>query len=537
MRRLNLVLLASLQLCQARQHSFSIHDDLLAHPQFEIVYSDDFISETDALAILESSRTSRGASPADATQSDLTSRVRESAAAEARSTKISDAEDEDVQISKTYELINSPPFRYLCAVPVIAPPPALNRTATELAKAEEAREHSRASAKGWELMSVLDGHCMYFTSGWWSYSFCYGKNVVQFHAVASTRPGDPPTRDQNTQEYILGRVQAPKPSTGHSDHDGQTKSLAPPNAQLQVKGDQRYLSQRLEGGTICDLTGRPRTIEIQYHCSPGATADRIGWIKEVTTCTYLMVVYTPRLCSDVAFQPPKETRAHPLRCRPVMRPGSEEDQSLWRRHSQQHNLLASSSQNPFQSLKDATAAAGGSLPQNYFAGSTISGIAVGAKRYVGDQHAHKLTLPRGVSRQPGSSSSGNSGGGGLVVEILASKKKDSAKVEVMSDEDLEKRNLDPKTIREFREEMEMLAGDRGWKLQLVGTGEQAEYIGAFDEDEGGVDGGGGGGEGRTQALPQRWDTRTGEAEPAALEEEEEVDGQEGSEEVFFKEEL
>lgn len=33
MRRLNLVLLASLQLCRARQPGFSIHDDMLAYPQ------------------------------------------------------------------------------------------------------------------------------------------------------------------------------------------------------------------------------------------------------------------------------------------------------------------------------------------------------------------------------------------------------------------------------------------------------------------------------------------------------------------------
>ncbi|KAK4097074.1 hypothetical protein N658DRAFT_396640, partial [Parathielavia hyrcaniae] len=492
MRRLSLVLLASLQLCQARQPSFSIHDDLLAHPQFEVVYSEDFISETDALAILESSRPDRGPSTTDAAHSDLTRHVRESAAAAASGTKSSDAEDEDedededAPISETYELLNSPPFCYLCAVPVLAPPPALNRTANELAKAEEAREHSRASAKGWELMNVLDGHCMYLTSGWWSYSFCYGKNVVQFHAVTASRPGEPPARDQNTQEYILGKVQVPKPPTGRADPDGQTtKSLAPPNAQLQVKGDQRYLSQRLEGGTLCDLTGRPRTIEIQYHCSPGATADRIGWIKEVTTCTYLMVVYTPRLCSDVAFQPPRETRAHPVRCRPVLRAGSssqdelELQQSLWRRHGQQQQ------QQPLhQSFKDAPV---GSLPQDYFVGSTIGGVVVGAKRFVGDQHAHKLTLPRGVSRG-GSNNIGNGGGNGgaaagVVVEILASKKKGAARVEVMSDEELAKRKLDPKTVREFREEMEALAGERGWKLQLVGTGEQAEYIGAFDEED------------------------------------------------------
>lgn len=35
MRRLNLVLLASLQLCRARQPGFSIHDDMLAYPQVQ----------------------------------------------------------------------------------------------------------------------------------------------------------------------------------------------------------------------------------------------------------------------------------------------------------------------------------------------------------------------------------------------------------------------------------------------------------------------------------------------------------------------
>lgn len=33
MRRLNFILLASLQLCRARQPGFSIHDDMLAYPQ------------------------------------------------------------------------------------------------------------------------------------------------------------------------------------------------------------------------------------------------------------------------------------------------------------------------------------------------------------------------------------------------------------------------------------------------------------------------------------------------------------------------
>lgn len=535
-------------------------------PQFEVVIGADFISESDALAILESSRTRGATSTAGLAQSDLSNKVRESAAAELPETKRGDGghggsdNDDDVPISETYELVNDAPFRYLCSVPVIAPPPVLNRTATELAKAEEARELSRATAKGWELMSGLDGTCMYFTSGWWSYSFCYGKAVVQYHALPG-RPGEAPVRDENSLEYVLGRshnLRTPRDRAGDPQHDDQTTSLTPPNSQLQTKGESRYLSQRLEDGTICDLTGRPRTVEIQYHCSPGATADRIGWIKEVTTCTYLMVVYTPRLCSDMAFQPPKETRAHPIRCRPIA--STDEEESLWQYYKrlETNDLLNPKAKNPAHK-GPAGAGAGGKVPQNHFVGTTIGGVVVGAKRLVGDDLADKLPLPRGVTRQPPGAAVAVGAGvpagtaAEAVVEVLASKKKDAAKVEVMSDEELEKLNLDPKTVQEFREEMERIAGNKGWKLQVVDVpGGGLEYVGAFDDDE--EEGNGaageqqgqqqqGQGQQRKQALPvggkKAAKGKVGEKKGGWKEKgrEEEEGDEEGSQEVFFREEL
>lgn len=494
--------------------------------------------------------------------------ARESTPAQVSGTQTGEAgdsasdDDDDIPIAETYELINSAPWRYLCAVPVISPPPVLNRTATELAKAEEARELSRASAKGWELMSGLDGHCMYFMSGWWSYSFCYGKAVVQYHALPGGRANEPPPRDANSQEYVLGRAQhkprEPQDSAGHPEQDDQTTSLAPPNAHLQIKGDQRYLSQRLEGGTVCDLTGRPRTIEIQYHCSPGTTADRIGWVKEVTTCAYLMVVYTPRLCSDVAFQPPKATRAHPIRCRQII--STEEEELAWR-----YNKLIATGEALGQkkpSAKGAAAAAkeataDKTLPQNYFAGTTIGGVVVGAKTRVGDEHADKLPLPRGVSRHQQQLQQKQQQQQALVGQVLASKKRDAARTEALSDEELQSMDLDPKTVREFREEMERLAGDRGWKLQLVEVpGEGVEYIGAFDDEEeegeGVTAGGNGAGEGKKMDQTSRKKGKGGKGtlkgqqkgagqkaggrkEKVAPQEGDEE--QEGSEEVFFKEEL
>jgi protein OS-9 len=429
----------------------------------------------------------------------------------------------------------------------------LNRTATELAKAEEARELRRASAKGWELMSALDGQCLYFMSGWWSYSFCYGKTVVQFHAVAS-RPGEAPTPEENSLEYVLGKTQEPSDTTANHDQDGEPKSLPPPNGQLQVKGDQRYLSQRLEDGTLCDLTGRPRTIEIQYHCSPGTTADRIGWVKEVTTCTYLMVVYTPRLCSDVAFHPPKETRAHPIRCRQIL--SSEEEENTWR-----YNKMVAAGELLGQKPKSAKAAPptlGKDVPPNYFVGTNVGGIIIGAKKHVTDQYADKLPLARGVSRH-GAAKVAAAGKGtgtvpGTVVEVLASKKKDATETEALSDEELEQMNLDPKRVGEFREEMERLAGNRGWKLQVMDVpGEGLEYLGAFDDDEGEVQDVAGGGEQGKQGKQGKQEKQALKKEGKGAKGEEKVGGkkgkvggkdkgaekkdQEGSEEMFFKEEL
>lgn len=41
-------------------------------------------------------------------------------------------------------------------------------------------------------------------------------------------------------------------------------------------------------------------------------------MKEVSICCYLMVVYTPRLCKDVAFLPPREGQANQVQCKEVM---------------------------------------------------------------------------------------------------------------------------------------------------------------------------------------------------------------------------
>ncbi|CAJ2510625.1 Uu.00g062500.m01.CDS01 [Anthostomella pinea] len=473
MRCHQLFLLGWLQLCQARQPGFSVHHDLLTYPQFEIVFSETYISEPEAQALVEKTDPAHPNYEADfAGQIDLASKIRAAKDGE------EGPSSGDHKVAESYEIMSMPPQRYLCAIPVIEAPPAPNKTATELAKAEEARELARASAHGWDLVNALDGSCLYYMSGWWSYRFCYGREITQFHALPASMKTGPPKRDPTTAEYVLGRISDPnlasrrrgqKPPPKGREQQGQPAGAAPSNTELQVKGDQRYLVQKMSEGTVCDLTGRDRTIEVQFHCSPGSTQDRIGWIKEVTTCAYLMVVNTPRLCEDVAFQPPKEERADVISCRAIV---PEAEQAEW--HARK--------------TLEAEAAMLGQTKQTV-APVTIGGVIVGGRHILGrgenGKEAPKLAPPRnfrGGDTEP-------------VVEVVArgSSKEDGSKVQMLTDEELAQLNLSPEMIEELREELQKLAGDRGWKLEVVEV-DPREIVGVLDEDEEGDEEGKGEGE-------------------------------------------
>lgn len=150
---------------------------------------------------------------------------------------------------------------YLCSIPAIQTSPK-NETADAMAKAEEEKELARATTRGWELLQEMQGNCMYFISGWWSYQFCYNDAVKQFHQLPPQR-GDPypPKEDKTTPSYILGRVNR----DGNNRHRGEISDgkSGIESTELQVKGEMRYLVQKLGAGTICDLTGKERRIEVQ----------------------------------------------------------------------------------------------------------------------------------------------------------------------------------------------------------------------------------------------------------------------------------
>lgn len=433
--------------------------------------------------------------------------------------------------------MNMPPHRYLCAIPVIEPLSPENQTATELAKAQEARELDRAAASGWNLLSQLEDTCLYFMSGWWSYRFCNNREIVQFHALPSTPMGKPPQRDPHAAEYVLGQASLPESSETHSK-SSPTSSEVP--AELQVKGDQRYLVQRLERGTVCDLTGRERTIEVQYHCVPGMQNDRIGWIKEVTICAYVMVVNTPRLCDDVAFLPPEESKADAITCQLIT-----DDEKQTPPLLDQHASEYPQPNEPIEQVEELLAADGTRL--------TVGGVLVGGRKSLsaGDQDGQPpviLAPPRNyLSSQQAAEQ---------LVEVLirAASKQDGGQVDRLSNEKLERLNLSPDMLDKWEDEMREKAGDKGWSLEIVGglDDEQRQLRGYMDDDEE-TEGDGGLGE-EQQATTGKGAKAKGndKAEPKAAGKKKKKNGEnsgandgrgkgkqddQGSEEKFFKEEL
>lgn len=357
--------------------------------------------------------------------------------------------------------------RYLCTIPRVQPP-SQNETSQPTTKADDEKELARASDRGWELLKDMEGHCMYFISGWWSYSFCYNTQVKQFHQLPPSKgaPPYPPVEDPTTPSYILGQFTPPEPDNQRppAPQNALAEPLPRPpgSTSLQAKGSKRYLVQSLAGGSTCDLTGRARRVEIQFHCHP-QSADRISWIKEVTTCTYVMVIYTPRLCNDVAFLPPRESDANNIACREVVPADGVAD---W----------------------EARKARGWELGNNEApaARPTVGSIVVGGMQHVGTE-GKRLAPP------PSTPPPLEKGKTDLVAKMRPGE--EGGKVQKVRDEELKKMGFEPDDVEALLKEIQEMADGNGWRVELVDVGDGAKELRGVVEVEEEEEGDGEGEEG------------------------------------------
>ncbi|OAP57145.1 hypothetical protein AYL99_07882 [Fonsecaea erecta] len=408
--------------CWASEIAFSVNDDLFAFPQYSVEFSKTYILDTDAQDILDRRRRETAVGDRRSAQT----RLKDVSAGLNQETDDNAGTEASVQ-SGSYEHLSLHGYPYLCFIPE-AKDTADNRTTPEPPAGDREKELDHAVARASQLLQgMASNQCLYYSTGWWTYSFCYNAQVTQFHALPPGTNGRiwPPQEDPTTPSYVLGKFESQK-SGDWKPQPGSDKALS---TEVRSKAETNYLVQRLEGGTPCDLTGNDRKIEVQFHCNPQLT-DRIGWIKETATCAYLMIIYTPRLCNDVAFQPPKESRAHLITCREIV---SEDDVAAWEaRHGEEGSRPTLGQRQPQQ--------------------VTLGNVEVGAMKLVG-RDGKRLERGRIVLTKDEKA------------ETIIMQKK--GQISGMSKAELEKLDLSPEDIDAFREELQKLAGSKDWKIERL----------------------------------------------------------------------
>uniref|UniRef100_A0A0W0F8W3 Protein OS-9 homolog n=1 Tax=Moniliophthora roreri TaxID=221103 RepID=A0A0W0F8W3_MONRR len=118
------------------------------------------------------------------------------------------------------------------------------------------------------------------------------------------------------ESYTLGK--APVTPQPGADLTVAERNAIATNLELARGAGSRYLVQRWGDGTLCDKTGKPREVEVQFHCSM-VMSDNILFVKEAKTCSYVLVINTPRLCGEPGFRSRREIADQALiKCREII---------------------------------------------------------------------------------------------------------------------------------------------------------------------------------------------------------------------------
>ncbi|XP_036025653.1 protein OS-9 isoform X2 [Onychomys torridus] len=153
-----------------------------------------------------------------------------------------------------------------------------------------------------ELLSPMrDAPCLLKTKDWWTYEFCYGRHIQQYHMEDSEIKGD---------VLYLGYYQSA------FNWDDETAKVS---KQHRLK---RYHSQTYGNGSKCDLNGRPREAEVRFLCDEdaGLSGDYIDRVDEPLSCSYVLTIRTSRLCPHPLLRPPASAAPQAILCHPALQP-------------------------------------------------------------------------------------------------------------------------------------------------------------------------------------------------------------------------
>ncbi|PIA13015.1 hypothetical protein COEREDRAFT_83773 [Coemansia reversa NRRL 1564] len=193
-------------------------------------------------------------------------------------------------------------------------------------KSKDPQEEERqAISRGLELLVPLKGNCITYVSGWWTFEYCHGKTVRQYHRMSPDQHGHIAEIEYRLGEYSHRRkypALGPASSTDSADNKAHDANNYMGNevartTQIRKTGRKRFLTQVWGGGTLCDITRQPREVEVQFHCDPNSP-ERIAMVEEIATCQYVVVINTPRLCVDTSFYDTSASTVYDIKCQQVV---------------------------------------------------------------------------------------------------------------------------------------------------------------------------------------------------------------------------
>lgn len=186
----------------------------------------------------------------------------------------------------------------------------------------------KAREEAVDLLSELFDKCFFYRWGWWTCSVCYGQEVLQFHQSesGSGNSNAVPKPDEGSDVYTLGKFQSLAEGLSESsllslsNRDSLQRIMASNSKDIKIDtiGRTNVLVLHLRQGTVCELTGSERTVDIQFYCSEDSKVDSIAWIKEPRSCHYQIAIYTSRLCKIPLFVPPPKSESYKIDCKFIL---------------------------------------------------------------------------------------------------------------------------------------------------------------------------------------------------------------------------
>ncbi|CAI5746365.1 unnamed protein product [Peronospora destructor] len=152
--------------------------------------------------------------------------------------------------------------------------------------------------------------CLTRTEGWWTYEFCFGSSVRQYHRNAD---------GHITAEFSLGMFDA----EGNRELERTGSALVSEYIDATHDVPRPAYLELYDDGTFCRDSENhvSRKTKIFYYCSQGGTSHQILTVKEMQTCTYTLKVSSPVLCDHPHFYDDEETSnqgAEILHCIPAV---------------------------------------------------------------------------------------------------------------------------------------------------------------------------------------------------------------------------